>query len=592
MVQVIVGGDVLSPGTCRGVLTRFPRLRLLNGYGPTENGTTSTAQVVTLADCAGPIPIGRPTPNTTVYILDRNLAPTPVGKIGEIVAGGEGVALGYHKRPELTAERFLPDPFIPGGRMYRTGDLGLWRADGVIEFAGRMDDQVKIRGYRIELGEIEAALTLHPAVAEAAVIVREDVAGSKQLAAYISPRVVGVMPDLREHLRTVLPAYMLPSACMWLERMPLTANGKIDRKGLLALGKISGLHIEPWTATQIHLLTICRDLFQRQDIGLRDEFFAIGGTSLLAARLIERIEREMAVQLAPSVLIEATTVERLADAITRVGMPIGPDADPVVLNPDASGLPVVVLHGDLLGGGVYCRRLSTLLPDHQLLIFSPPLGHGTAHSSSIAAIAERIRTQLLATRPAGPFILVGFCIYGLVAWEVARQLQHSGHAVAEVVLLDAEALPGFYQNIHGLCAGFDRNPTQAQNRLLRWHHTILRLKDINRLTWLEKIHYVQRKCLGKMTARAPVDAEVYQASGVDIGTLANHLWIWAGYRPQPLDVRVRLITSDEGASPDSHLTHYWQKRATQTTCHHLGGRHLDLITEKLPEVSGFIARPS
>ncbi|MBA3935983.1 MAG: amino acid adenylation domain-containing protein [Planctomycetes bacterium] len=591
LVQVIVGGDVLSPGTCRTILTRFPQLRLLNGYGPTENATTSTAHQVTLADCNGPIPIGRPAPNSTVYILDDQLQPRPAGAIGEIVTGGDGVALGYHQRPELTAERFLPDPFVDGGRMYRTGDLGCWHPDGVIIFAGRRDDQVKIRGYRIELGEIEAALSLHPAVAEAAVLVREDRSGSKQLVAYVAPRAATTTPDLREHLRSVLPVFMQPAWCAWLDRMPLNANGKIDRKALLALQLTRAQRIEPWTATQVQLLAICRTLFQQPDIGLRDDFFALGGTSLLAARLLERIASEMAVTLPPGVLVTATTVERLAEAITkhtqteaRSGGTADADA-PIVLNPDARGTPLLLLHGDLLGGGVYCRRLASLIPDHPVVVFAPPLGAGTALTDSVAALAGRMRMALPDRMRRGPLALLGFCIHGLVAWELAGQLLAAGAQISSVVLLDAETKPRPYRWLQLLSRLAGRH---RQRLLLGIHHKLYRLTHLGSNATPELWRYLKGKLTRDLLApRAPADTSAND-SDVAPGTFDNHLWVWAGSRPGSLPVRTLLITSNGTAASRAYLQRYWAARSAHFANVHLGGEHLDLISHRLTEIGRLV----
>ncbi|MDE9484472.1 AMP-binding protein, partial [Xenorhabdus bovienii] len=232
---LIVGGDVLDPHVISQVLNTSPPQQLLNGYGPSEGTTfTTTYCIKALEQGATNIPIGRPIANTRVYLLDNHGQPVPLGAIGEIYIGGDGVACGYLNRPELTSDRFLIDPFsdIPGARLYRTGDLARYLPDGNLEFLGRNDQQVKIRGFRIELGEIEARLAEHPAVREATVLVLGD-GQDKSLVAYIVADVnEELVNNLRSHLSKVLPDYMVPAAFMRLDAFPLTPNGKLDRRAL------------------------------------------------------------------------------------------------------------------------------------------------------------------------------------------------------------------------------------------------------------------------------------------------------------------------------------------------------------------------
>ena len=241
---LIVGGDALDPRAIARVLRHHPPQHLVNGYGPTETTTfASTQEILSVEKTARTIPIGRPISNVRIYILDAQGEPVPVGVGGELYIGGAGVARGYLNRPELTAERFLRDPFATeaGARMYKTGDLGRWLADGNIEFLGRNDLQVKIRGYRIELGEIEAVLAQHAAVRDAVVVAREDPGGDKRLVAYYTCAEAGEQNErawgaeqLRAHILAKLPEYMVPAAYVRLESLPLTPNGKLDRKALPA----------------------------------------------------------------------------------------------------------------------------------------------------------------------------------------------------------------------------------------------------------------------------------------------------------------------------------------------------------------------
>ena len=240
--QLLTGGDVVSAPHVRTVLEQLPGCTVIDGYGPTESSTFTTFQAMTDPSRVGTsIPIGRPIANTSVYLLDRAFQPVPVGVPGELLAGGDGLARGYHRRPDLTAEKFIPDPAggEPGGRLYRTGDLARRLPDGRIDLLGRIDQQVKIRGFRVELGEIEAILASHPAVAQAAAAAPSGPGGAaeRRLAAYLVP-VPGVAPPavavLRDYLRDRLPEYMIPSAWVFLDALPLSPTGKVDRRALPA----------------------------------------------------------------------------------------------------------------------------------------------------------------------------------------------------------------------------------------------------------------------------------------------------------------------------------------------------------------------
>ncbi|MFF2076047.1 amino acid adenylation domain-containing protein [Kitasatospora sp. NPDC058162] len=322
--QLIAGGDRLSPEHCARVLAAHPGLRLTNGYGPTEATTFTTTHDLTAGAAPGPVPLGAPIANTRVYVLTDTLAPAPVGVSGELYIAGPGLARGYHGRPGLTAERFVADPYgAPGGRMYRSGDLVAWRADGVLDFLGRGDGQVKIRGFRIETGEVEAALVTHPAVGDAAVVPwTED--GRTVLVGYLVPdatRPDTALPDaaaLRAHLAATLPGHMLPAAFVPLPALPLTANGKVDRRALPApadrIGSGTG-HQAPRTATEQLIADIWRELLGVPRVGVEDDFFTLGGDSLLSLRAVSRINSLFGTGLSPRALFERPTVAGTATAV-------------------------------------------------------------------------------------------------------------------------------------------------------------------------------------------------------------------------------------------------------------------------------------
>jgi hypothetical protein len=268
-------------------------------------------------------PIGQPIAATQIYILDGQRRPVPPGTAGEIYIGGAGVARGDLNRPELTAERFLFDPFSadPTSRMYRTGDIGRLGADGNLEYQGRNDQQIKLRGFRIELGEIEAQLSHHPSVAEAAVVVREQAAGDPHLVAYFVPRGAGPqarIPELRRYLVDRLPEYMIPAVWVTLRQMPLTQNGKIDRRSLpdpRGRPEALGEYVSPSTATERALTAIWSRLLQVDQVGTRDHFIEIGGHSLHAMQLTAEIAAQLEVRLSVIEILQLGTVERLAGLI-------------------------------------------------------------------------------------------------------------------------------------------------------------------------------------------------------------------------------------------------------------------------------------
>ncbi|HSS75467.1 MAG TPA: amino acid adenylation domain-containing protein, partial [Thermoanaerobaculia bacterium] len=316
--QLLAGGDVLDPAHVRRALAALPDLRLVNGYGPTENTTFTACHAMSASTPpAATVPIGRPVAGTSVYVLGADLSPVPEGVWGELFAGGDGVARGYLGRPELTAERFVPDPFgpEPGGRLYRSGDLVRWHG-GVLEFLGRRDGQVKIRGNRVELGEIEAALTGHPAVREAVVLLREE-----RLVAWITATPDG-SPDpaeLRRHLAARLPEPMIPSAFVILDRFPLTANGKVDRRALPAPeGPEPAATFEaPATPVEESLTAACAELLGLERVGVRDNFFALGGHSLLATQLVARLRERHGLDVPLQRVFDAADFRELANRIVE-----------------------------------------------------------------------------------------------------------------------------------------------------------------------------------------------------------------------------------------------------------------------------------
>jgi amino acid adenylation domain-containing protein len=321
---LLVGGDTLNPAVVARQMSKAVQPEhFFNAYGPSEATTYATMfEIASGATTLRSIPIGRPIANTCVYILDPDLAPQPVGEPGEIYIGGPGVARGYLNRPELTAERFIANPFSSGGdaRLYRSGDLGRWRQDGTIEFLGRNDLQVKIRGYRVELGEIEAHLASAPGVRDVAVLAREDAAGPRRLVAYVTADGETTLSPalLREHAASRLPDYMVPSGYVMLDKMPLTANGKVDRRALPAPADDALVTREyelPLGEAEAMLARLWQEILAVTRVGRKDDFFELGGDSMQVMKLIGRLAQVFRIDFPFAAVFQYPTLMQMTEHI-------------------------------------------------------------------------------------------------------------------------------------------------------------------------------------------------------------------------------------------------------------------------------------
>ena len=446
MNELLVGGEAVDPVAARTVLAGRPPRRLLNGYGPTESTTFAAWHHIREVPAgATMVPIGLPLANTTLYVLDRRLSPLPPGAVGELCIGGEGLARGYINRPELTAEKLVPHPWGAGERLYRTGDLARQTQEGPIEYLGRIDNQVKIRGFRIEPGEIEAVLAGHPAMREVAVLARRE-NGETRLVAYVSGRGALRAEDLREWLRQRLPDYMVPAAFVVLDALPLTPNGKVDRKALPApergRGGAESGGPGPRDALELELALLWEELLGVGPIGVRDDFFALGGHSLLAVQLAARLRSRLGRTVPTAVLLRHATVERLAAVLRQDEGPPLPRSPLVELSPasgQAGGPPLFLVHpigGEILSYVHLARRLG----GRSVWGVQAPELEDLAPET----IEERAAVYLRAVRevqPAGPYLLGGWSLGGVLAFEMARQLTGGGEAVEAVLLIDSPA-PG------------------------------------------------------------------------------------------------------------------------------------------------------
>jgi aspartate racemase len=444
---VIVGGEKALAGALASWRKLPHRVRWVNTYGPTEASIAVTRydpDEEQPCSFSPSIPIGRPIENCRVYVLDPDQNLVPTGVAGELYIGGTAVAHGYINQPELTAQKFVRDPFSedPDARLYRTGDLVRFLENGVIEYLGRQDDQVKIRGFRVEPGEIEELLATHPLVGENAVVAVDDPAQGKTLIAYYSPagQRSPEVSDLRTFVGSKLPQYMVPAAFVVLETLPKTPNGKIDRQVLSRIERPADVACEllapPTTILEDQLKKIWEDTLGRKPIGIRDNFFELGGHSLLAARLMQRISRILDKTVPLALLFEAPTIEKLADVLERNEW-----AEQwsclVAVQPEGTQPPFFCVHG--VGGNVVgFRELARLMsPEFPLYGFQSQGLDGTrAPLARIQDMAAHYIREMRVVQPEGPFFLGGYSFGGLVAYEMARQLRAGGEDVALLALLD------------------------------------------------------------------------------------------------------------------------------------------------------------
>lgn len=462
---LLVGGDVVSPSHAQRVLSTCPGLVFVNAYGPTENSVISCCHRVTKAgeiDLRRSLPIGRPIENSEVYILDATLQPVPFGVIGELFLGGDGLSLGYWRRPTLNTECFIVHPFAndPNKRLYRSGDLARFLPNGSIEFHGRRDQQVKIRGFRVELTEVESLLGKCPLICHCIVDTFKSAMGDSLIAWYVPSKSNHLNQDellraLRRHAHEHLPSYMVPALWVALEAVPLTPNGKIDRRNLPIPTET---HREPdfkdiaGNSTEAILLEIWRRLFQSDSVGCCDDFFDLGGHSLLAIRFVAEAERKLDHPVSLQQLFQHRTVRALARALDDVTASEAPAHRSIVsLASGGTGSPLFIVHG--WGGDVFVfvefatalsKRLARPVLGLQASV-EPP---GIMRPTTVEALASRYVQEMRDTRPEGPYFLCGYSLGGLIAFEMARQLEREGAAIGQLFVIDSLPL-GLPWWIHG-----------------------------------------------------------------------------------------------------------------------------------------------
>jgi amino acid adenylation domain-containing protein len=581
-LKVLCGGEPLTVELAQQLLERVGEL--WNMYGPTETTVWSTIHRIQAA--IAPISIGRPIDNTTIYILDRQLNPVPVGAPGELHIGGDGLARGYLNRPELTAEKFIRDPFSPdaSARIYKTGDVARYLPNGTIECLGRIDHQVKVRGFRIELGEIETVLGQHPAVRSCVVVACKDEVGADFLAAYVIPKAEADASAavLRTALKEKLPDYMVPSYFVTLEAWPLTPNGKIDRKALAAPTQSSdGAQREivpPTTDPERALAPIWEEVLKVKPISITDNFFDLGGHSYLAAVLIGKIRTELGHSLPLGSLFAAPTVQKLA-ALIQQNLEAPTASSIVPFHEEGERPPLFLIAG--VGGHVFTfHRFGRLLGDQQPTYGVKAIGiDGTRPPlTRIEDMAAEYLQEITALRPKGPYMLGGYSVGALVAYELALQLRRLGHEIKLLVVFDMNA-PGYPKKL------------PLPKRVLMHLGNFARLGFAEKKAYLvERFGNIRGRVYHKLGLGAKMAPEVPGAEALSRETIAR---VWAGlieaqsrYQPKDkLDANVVLFKAEDAiewaATVMDDPFMGWSEWGKKTIEEHVvPGGHMEVFSDK------------
>ncbi|HEV2147673.1 MAG TPA: amino acid adenylation domain-containing protein, partial [Longimicrobiaceae bacterium] len=582
---VLLGGETLPPELAERTFAHFPDVALWNHYGPTE-ATVNTAVARVRPGAA--VGIGRPIANVRVYLLDGEGGPVPAGVPGELYVGGDGVARGYLGQPGRTAERFLPDPFapVPGARMYRSGDRARWRLDGELEYLGRVDEQVKVRGFRVEPGEIEAALERHPGVRQAAVAAREDTPGQKRLVAYVvaEPGAAAPPEELRAHLAARLPEYMVPAAFVPMEVLPLTRNGKLDRRALPAPEWSPGeAYVAPRTPAEEMLCGIWAEVLQRERVGVRDDFFALGGHSLLAVRLLARVEQLTGKRVTVAELFAGPDVERMAAALSTDS--VRESSTLVPIRTGGTARPLFFVHaagGNVLGYADLARHLGAGQPFYGLQ--ARGVDGDEAPRTTVAEMAADYLAAVRTVQPEGPFRLGGWSMGGMVAFEMARQAEAAGQRVELLVLVDPPS-PGrravpTEADEPGLLASFARHLGLPLERIALSPEEILRHGPGERL----------RRAWEAARAGDALPPELDFARFRRLWTVfRTNVAASRAYRPGRATADVLLVQAEDRTTPAAADAALWTALTTGTVrSATLPGDHFTLLRE--PHVGALASR--
>ncbi|WP_392535131.1 amino acid adenylation domain-containing protein [Nostoc sp. C117] len=599
--EIITAGEQLQiTPTISQWLSKLNDCTLHNHYGPSESHVIITFTLNNSVE-TWPLlpPIGRPIANTQIYILDQYLQPVPVGVAGELHIGGVSLAQGYLNRPELTQERFISNPFSTNGhsRLYKTGDLARYLPDGNIEYLGRIDNQVKVRGFRIELGEVEAVLSQHGDVEGCCIIAREDTPGDKRLVAYVvaHQNSTPTISELRQFLKAKLPDYMVPSAFVMLESMPLTPSGKVDRRALPAPdlhSSNSDKYIAPRNQVELELTQIWSRILKVDKVGVKDNFFDLGGHSLLTPYLMAQIKKQFGKNIAIASLYQNPTIEQLAtivpfDSDSKSGSPL------VALQPHGSKPPLFCLPG-AAGYPFYLYDLARYLgsdqPFYSFQAIAP--GEGEELITQVEDVAAHYLQTLLVVQPQGPYFLAGHSFGGKLAFEMAQQLLRKGHKVALVAILDTTA--PFHQKNP---SAFDLDNTKWLAELANTIEVVYgknmdcSVDTLQSMVWEDQLKYVLERL--KDADILPPDDEIMQLNNMVQLLKANAV---VNYVPQEvyptkitlLRAKENVVNIDESNSEvlsDILQDLYWgwsKFSAEPVDVHFVPGNHVTMMN--LPHV--------
>ncbi len=526
-LKILIGGEAVPQALASQLLQRSASV--WNVYGPTETTIWSTLSKLQIGQST--VTIGRPIGNTEVFILDKFLQPVPIGVAGELHIGGDGLARGYLRRPDLTAEKFIAHPFNPDSdaRLYKTGDLVRYLPNGNIEFLGRIDHQVKIRGFRIELGEIESVLRQHSGINETVVVAREDTPGDKRVVAYFVPA-NGAAPtagELRSFLKEKLPEYMLPSVFVMLKSMPLTPNGKVDRRSLPAPVQAElapqATFAAPRDSVESRLVQIWEAVLGVRPIGVKDNYFELGGHSLLAVKLMSRIAQAFGKTLPTATLLQAPTIEQLATILRQAESSSSmPWSCLVPIQTSGSKPPFFCIHG-INGGVVRFHDLSRHLGSDQPFYALQAQGLDTRYPCHTRTedMAALYLGEIRKIQPHGPYLVGGYSFGGAIAFEIAQQLAAQGEQDALVVLFDTNfpmSNGASSQSTFLTLLQFFRTPAAQMPRYI-WRILTVPKRAVHR-----RLH----------VARLPRDAKKVRSACLQAEE---------NYKPQPFSGRVILFRS-------------------------------------------------
>ena len=576
-IRPLVGGEAL-PGQLAQTMANLGH-PVINLYGPTETTIWSSIMpLVKPSDLRNP-PIGRPLLNTQLYVLDHAMEPVPVGVTGDLYIAGDGLALGYYKRSDLTNERFIPNPYgKKGSRLYITGDKARWRPDGLLEYQGRDDHQIKIRGFRIEIGDIESALLACREVVQAIVVAQTSPNEDKQLVAYVIPVDSNLdTSELRRQLINVLPDYMVPAHFMLLDEMPLTPNGKVDRKALpMPTWQASNTYEPPRNQLEEMLTSLWAETLGLTLVGIRDNFFEIGGDSISATRILNHIQKNLSIEVPLGVLFKASTIADLSDYLSK-----SEDWDPLIsmlpIKSSGSESPLFCIHPALglsWGYAGLLRHLPKSTPVYGLQ--ATGLRHAARLPESIEEMAEEYLSQIKRVQPEGPYRLLGWSFGGLVAHAIAEKLQSQNEEISFLCMLDSYPYKlGFEQPTN------EADIVRSALLFLGYDLSTLEKLPINK----EELASLLWRDYDDSSMSVVQDIQKSQADIMDrVQTIIeNNLALAGRFKPGKVDTDLLFFIAEESVNGSmgnilEHQSNAWASRITgKIETHSIPCRHQDML---------------